>query len=165
MPTEAEGRKGLPTSKGPEEMKFVDEGEKTLKDSEVKWKENHFQKFIPIEEVADSDTMDMENRMAEQMDSGHGADISDEDFEGLMEGVLHDFKELTSVDEMRSEARSPLPPEIRQIIRENSVSSEVWRKMSKEQKTQMKQNVQKKIQEHYLTSPKKIVRRKTQETV
>ena len=54
--------------------------------------------------------------------------------------------------------------EVRQIIRENSVSSETWKKMNKEQKTQVKKYVQKKIQEHYLTSPKIMIRRKTEKS-
>jgi len=159
---ESKGRKGLPSNKSPEEMKFVDEEEDALKESESGWKEHHFQKFVPIEEVADPDTMDMENRMAEQMESGHGADISDEDFEELLKGVVDGLEDLASVDEMRSEAKSPLPPEIRRIIRENSVSSDSWRKMSKEERAIVKQNVQKKIQDYYLAQPKKMVHRKTE---
>lgn len=139
-------------------MKFVDEGEQALKDSEAKWKEQHFQKFIPIEEVADPSTVDMENRMAERMDSGLPEGLTDEDWEDLFAGALE------SADDAVSEAPSPLPPEIRAIIRENSVSSEVWRGMTKSQRSELKWKIQEKIREHYVSNPTKMVHRKDKKT-
>lgn len=150
---ESHGRKGLPTNKGPEEMKHVDEGEQSLRESETAWKGKHFEKFIPIEEVADPDTLEGGSRIPFY-------EIPDEDFDDLMEEFSDGLSELTAVDEMRSKAKSSLPPEIRQIIRENSVSNETWKQMKPDQKAELKRNVQKKIQEHYLSRPKKMIHRK-----
>lgn len=161
FPSEAEGRKGLPTNKGPEEMKFVDEGEQALKESENKWRERHSQQFIPVEELVDPDTLEGGSRTP-------FFEMSDEELEAEMEAGMEDFKdglsEITEMSETRSEAPSPLPEEIRQIIRENSVSGGTWKKLRPDERAELKRNIQKKIQDYYLSAPKKKLHRRTGKT-
>ena len=146
---ESKGRKGLPVDRSPQGFHADREDEVAdLKEKEREALARGGKAFVPIEEVMDPASQDIEDPLA-WMD-----EMDDKEWNQFMSGSEENLTELIS------QAPRQIPPEVKAVFRRNALPPKLWESMTSQQQGDWKAKIRKEIEVLYLTTSKKFVHRK-----